>query len=193
MATTYEAAVQEFTDDLENTLRDWAHRVLADVGEQMMEHEVNVIQEAGNVHTGDLLGSIGYATSSKQAYHGEDPKWEIDAPSDPLELRFGTKCPYAYYVIHGVPGYSKGGPGPAGGAQAIREWALAKGFSPQEAGAITGHILREGTDRINEGKLDFEPAQSTLLRAVQRARRREPMKVGRRVVSRKFVLRGTGV
>lgn len=172
-----------FFESMEEEIRDWVQRILESAGQDLMNHSVSMLESAGRVDSGDLVGSIGYTTAKAQKYHASDPKWRMQVPFNPLSMNVGTACPYGIYIKHGMNGYQGGISGNKGGFERIVEWAMRKGYSEHDAKGIAMHIMKEG---VSAPTVNFDASEAEAYAAILRARRREPFKAGRKVRSKQF-------
>lgn len=79
-----------------------AEKALLSVGEDAVRRLVT--QEADSDTTGRLRDSFTFATSSHPAKPGSQALSSdaVDTPTEPMQLVFGTKCPYAEGVNYGL-------------------------------------------------------------------------------------------
>lgn len=183
---------KDFADALTSDLQDWAEDILVGVGRRLMNAQEKAIRDAGRVDTGDLVNSIGFRVGDYSEYvGGDDPKWDLPPPGSPLNLVSGTSAPHAFWALHGMLGYDGGSSDNPGGAERIYDWAIRKGYSDADAKHLVSWIMENGTQQAHKPPIPFQSTQAEIWLALKRERDTNPIKVGRKITRRRFVVKVT--
>jgi hypothetical protein len=94
--------INDQLDQWISSIKRSAEKALLSVGEDAVRRLVT--QEADSDTTGRLRDSFTFATSSSPAKPGTQALASdaVDTPTEPFQLVFGTKCPYAEGVNYGL-------------------------------------------------------------------------------------------